>query len=104
MIKYINKKDIVEKICLPANLYIVRIDSFNPIFNNQLNDRVRNIFKIDSEGKVIWQVFSNSDTKRDGSFQGIKMDGNNLKAYRWNGGQYDIDLETGFATPEILLK
>ena len=104
MIRHISKKDIVESLCLSNNLYIVRVDSFNSILNNDINNKVRNVFKIDNEGNVIWQIFSNSDLEQDVSFQGIRMDGNRLKGYRWNGGQYDINIETGFATPEILLK
>jgi outer membrane protein assembly factor BamB len=64
----------------------------------------QNLYLLDTNGNVIWRVSSNFD--EDGNpFTNVNLnDDNNIEAYRWNGGLYSINKETGFATPRILLK
>lgn len=38
------------------------------------------------------------------SFMNIYKIQDEYKAYRWDGGQYGLNIQTGEATPEILLK
>jgi len=63
----------------------------------------RNIFLIDGSGGVVWQVSSDFDSD-GGAFTNIFVEEGQLKAYRWDGGSYDIDFETGRAVPSRLLK
>lgn len=103
MIKFINK-DMIEKSIVFDDKYLILVNGFNPVFKNEPIERVKNIFLIDSSGKVIWRVHSNFDSEQSGIFTNIYEKDGKFKAYRWDGGQYGIDIETGFATPEILLK
>ena len=62
-----------------------------------------NVFMINSSGEVIWRICKKNDKFGD-SFTNIYEKNGEFKAYRWDGGQYNIDIKTGLATPEILLK
>jgi hypothetical protein len=78
----------------------------------------RNIYMIDESDNIIWQVQSGFDADGfSGPFTGLRMrpagfddlsrityETEALQAYRWNGGLYGIDLETGWATPLILVR
>ncbi|WJY13388.1 hypothetical protein PCO82_12400 [Pectobacteriaceae bacterium CE90] len=64
----------------------------------------QNIYFLDKDGRVIWRVSSDFDNEGN-PFTGVTLiDGNSIEAYRWDGGCYSINKETGFATPKILLK
>jgi hypothetical protein len=68
-----------------------------------LMECARNVFLIDDAGSVVWQVSSNFDSDGD-PFTNIFMEGGQLKAYRWDGGSYSVDAQTGRAVPDQLLK
>ena len=59
----------------------------------------RNIFILDDNENLVWQVKSDFDIE-DNPFTNIKygQDGS-LVTYRWDGGNYSIDADTGFASP-----
>ena len=63
----------------------------------------RNVFLIDDAGSVVWQVSSDFDSDGD-PFTNIFVEGGQLKAYRWDGGSYIVDVQTGRAVPDQLLK
>ena len=63
----------------------------------------KNIFLTDSAGNVIWQVHTDFDSN-SGSFTNIVVDGTGIKGYRWDGGSYEINLDSGKGTPELLMK
>lgn len=62
----------------------------------------RNIYMMHN-GDVVWRVRSDFD-EDGGRFTNIWMEGCNIHAYRWDGGEYGINPDNGFATPLRLLK
>ena len=67
-------------------------------------DSAKNVYRVKLDGTVVWQVHSSFDSKGD-PFTNIEIDEfNEILGFRWNGGQYHIDLETGYAQPRTLLK
>ncbi|WP_248589700.1 hypothetical protein [Dickeya zeae] len=64
----------------------------------------QNLYLLDKNGNILWRV--SCDFDGDGNpFTNVNLnDDKNIEAYRWNGGLYSINKETGFATPKILLK
>lgn len=60
----------------------------------------RNIYLLDSCGKVVWQVFSDFDDE-GAPFTHISVGADGVSAYRWDGGTYAIDLLSGFASPGV---
>lgn len=63
----------------------------------------RNIFLIDTEDNVVWQVSSDFDYD-GGAFTNITFTEGRLQGFRWDGGMYDIDLKTGKAEPGLLMR
>lgn len=63
----------------------------------------RNVFLVDSSGRVEWQVRSDYDAE-GAPFTHIFFSGDRLRAYRWDGGLYEIDLKDGRASPIALLR
>ena len=64
----------------------------------------RNIYLMDNASSIIWQIKSDFDDEGN-PFTNITQDPEgNFWAYRWDGGRYRINMETGFARPDILLK
>jgi len=63
----------------------------------------RNIFLVDANEKVIWQVRTDFDAD-SGSFTNILLETAGVKAYRWDGVMYEIDLRNGFGIPVSLFK
>ncbi len=55
-----------------------------------------NVFCIDGEDSVIWRISSDSPSKRD-SFVSIEMNGEVLKAERFFGSEFEVDIKTGVA-------
>ncbi|OCG24707.1 hypothetical protein A9G11_03375 [Gilliamella sp. wkB108] len=103
MIDYIDTQIALQIIKIDNNCQLVLIDGFNRIFNKDPLKASRNIFFINNIGQVIWRVFSKNDRFGD-SFMNIYKIQDEYKAYRWDGGQYGLNIQTGEATPEILLK
>lgn len=60
--------------------------------------RSRNIFRVDGNASVVWQVESKFDDT-GGPFTGLKNTDDGLVAYRWDGSNYHIDPATGYAVP-----
>jgi hypothetical protein len=67
-------------------------------------DITRNLYLVGVDGDLIWRVSSKFDTDA-GPFTKIESyEDGNLSANRWDGGVYDIDMKTGFATPVAFKK
>lgn len=100
MILTLNTENISSKIDLPNGSTIVLIDRIGKgdQYNNE--ELARNIFKIDADGHVEWQVRSQFDAEGN-PFTQLSY-ANGVTAYRWDGGSYSIDLDTGEATPLAL--
>jgi hypothetical protein len=64
-----------------------------------VEDVEQNIYRRDRHGKVIWRISAAPPVYPRSPFTGIGYDDQGrLLAYRWEGGQYQIDLNTGGAT------
>ncbi|GLW38810.1 hypothetical protein Pcaca04_27460 [Pectobacterium carotovorum subsp. carotovorum] len=80
---------------------------FDRLGMKNLHKRVeiaRNICLLDEQGEIVWQVSSDFDSEGN-PFTNMTLhrDGS-ITAYRWDGGNYTINTETGFATPSMLMK
>ncbi len=60
--------------------------------------RARNVQRIDSAGNVVWTIHSRFDSEGQ-PFTRLHLESGRLTAYRWDGGTYAVELDTGFATP-----
>jgi hypothetical protein len=60
--------------------------------------RSRNICRLDRQGNVVWQVISKFD-ETGGPFTHLASEGGDVVAYRWDGVNYRIDPDSGYATP-----
>lgn len=58
----------------------------------------RNIYRVRADGSIMWQVKSKFDNAASGPFTSMKYESGTLTAYRWEGGNYEIDIATGEAT------
>jgi hypothetical protein len=102
MIESLDKNKCEKVINLSQNRFIVLLNFFDLLFENNKIEAERNIFLIDSIGHIIWRV--NSENSVQGGFVDVSYSEGKLKAIGWNTGLYSIDEKTGFATPEMLLK
>jgi hypothetical protein len=66
-------------------------------------DPNRNAF-LYKEGKLVWQIQTDHDTDVYGPFTKIEYTNGKLRAFRFIGAMYDIDIDTGFATPAEFVK
>ena len=55
-----------------------------------------NVYCIDDENNVIWRISSDSPDRRD-SFVSIEMDDGILKADRFFGAEFEVDVQSGVA-------
>lgn len=92
--------DISSKIDLHDGGAIVLLNRLGKGDRYSKEEIARNVLRIDSAGHVEWQVNSQLDDEGN-PFTRIFLE-NGLSAYRWDGGSYSIDLETGAATPLVL--
>lgn len=64
----------------------------------------RNLYRLSKSEEPIWQVTSDFDSEGN-PFTNITLNNDSsLVAYRWDGGAYTIDIESGFASPFLFLK
>ena len=75
---------------------IVLLDTLGKHEKLSVADRVRNMFRLNTDSGIVWQVRSDHDTDGSGPFTSILYKNNNLRATRWIGLLYEINLETGF--------
>lgn len=92
--------DISSKIDLHDGRAIVLLNRLGKGDRYSKEEIARNVLRIDSAGHVELQVNSQLDDEGN-PFTRIFLE-NGLSAYRWDGGSYSIDLETGAATPLVL--
>lgn len=64
----------------------------------------RNIYLLDEHGETVWQVSSDFDSEGNPFTNMILHRDGSITAYRWDGGNYTVNAETGFATPATLMK
>jgi hypothetical protein len=93
----INLEGVKAKVELPDGGCVVLLDMLGKAGQYSKDQIAKNIFRLDEKGEVKWQVFSDFDS--EGSpFTRIDLQ-NGINAYRWDGGTYSVNIETGEATP-----
>lgn len=100
MTNTLNAEDISSRIDLPNGGAIVLLDRLGKGAQFSKDELARNVFRIDAAGHVAWQVRSQFDAEGN-PFTRLHY-ANGVTAYRWDGGSYNIDLDTGAATPLVL--
>jgi len=95
-----NAADISSKVDLPNGGAIVLLDRLGKGDQYSKEELARNVFRIDAEGQVEWRVRSQFDAEGN-PFTRLHY-ANGVTAYRWDGGSYSIDLDSGAATPLVL--
>jgi hypothetical protein len=100
MTQTLKAADISSKIDLPNGSAIVLLDRLGKGDQYSKEELARNVFKIDADSRVEWQVRSQFDVEGN-PFTRLHY-ANGITAYRWDGGSYSIDLDTGAATPLVL--
>lgn len=103
MNKHINLSEKYKQLNHLSGGHIVLIDRLGMEEKFGQLECARNIYFIDKNGEIMWQVTSDFDSD-GGPFTNVIDDLGELKAYRWDGGMYKIDLNTGFAMPTSLTK
>ncbi|WP_155839268.1 hypothetical protein [Hyphomonas chukchiensis] len=98
MNELLNLADIHSRVDLPKGEAVVLLDRLGKGDQYNKEDLARNVFRIDSKGHIMWRVSSAFDKLGD-PFTRLYSEDGTLTAYRWDGGSYVIDLETGSATP-----
>lgn len=96
MIDYIDRDNIEKIIVLSLSLNLV-------LTKKEIHGN-KNIFLVDKDCKTYWQIYTDFDNDESGSFTNIFLENNIAKAYRWDGGIYNINTETGKAVPDLLVK
>ena len=93
--------EVSEYLEVPDGGRILLLDRLGKSAQYSKEELSRNVFRVDKNGRVIWQVSSNFDF--EGSpFTRLHTEYHALTAYRWDGGSYVIDMATGVATPGVL--
>ncbi len=98
----INRENAEKFIKINDNNFVVLLDYFDPIFMGNKELAANNIFLLDNVGYIKWKV--HTEILVSGGFVNILIKENKLKAISWDTGLYGLDIETGLATPEMLLK
>lgn len=96
----ISHHDVSCQIDLPGGDQIVLLERLGMRERFSKVERARNVFRIDAEARVKWQIRSEFDAD-GGPFTQLRLE-KELTAYRWDGATYKVDLNTGTATPLIL--
>lgn len=99
----IDLDEISKRINLSNGVSIIMVDRLGKEKNFSSLECAKNIFAIDQEFNVIWQIYTDFDSS-SGPFTNIFLDGDILKGYRWDGGIYNIDLNSGIGTPASLAR
>lgn len=95
-----DRTDISQEIELPNGDKVVLLGRLGTGDEYSKKETARNVFLVDAVGNVKWQIYSDFDEEGDPYTQLLLKNG--LSAYRWDGGRYSVDLDTGAATPLLL--
>ncbi|KAA3667048.1 hypothetical protein FEV48_13405 [Pectobacterium carotovorum subsp. carotovorum] len=96
--------NILSRYNLPSGKKLVLLDRLGMENLYKRVEIARNIYFLDEQGETVWQVSSDFDSEGN-PFTNMTLhrDGS-ITAYRWDGGNYILNAETGFATPLTLMK
>lgn len=90
-----------EIISLPSGGTVVLVLA-SVLKDTSSDEYYRNIFRLDGDHKVVWRVHGDFDTERSGRYTKLWFDGFSLTSSRWDGGRYQINIETGRSEPAWL--
>ena len=77
---------------------IVALDEPEPTDPEQYLAYSNNVFRYAPDGSVTWQIDAGGPFDRPAPFTGIGFEENGeLTAFRWDGGVFAIDVDTGKA-------
>ena len=94
----IDLRDIHDSVDLPDGRRAIIVNWMMPNI-----DRNRNAFLF-QHGKLVWQIHTDHDTDVYGPFTRLEYTNGKLRAFRYIGAMYDIDIDTGLATPAEFVK
>jgi hypothetical protein len=103
MTKKLNVSEIFSQVDLPNGVVIVVLDRLGKGGQYSKEELARNVFRVEADGLIAWQVHSKFDADGD-PFTRLHCEKGVVTAYRWDGVIYRIDVATGEATPLILAK
>lgn len=66
-------------------------------------ERATNMCRVSAAGVRLWRVHSDFDAD-SGPFTQMKFEKERLIAYRWDGGEYAVNMDNGEATPLALTR
>lgn len=101
MIDKLNTAEISSRVDLPDGGAVVLLDRLGKSGRYNKEELARNILRINIDGNIQWTVRSQFDVEGN-PFTRLHFHEGSLTAYRWDGGSYGIDVETGVATPLVL--
>ena len=91
----IDQSEIKQQVSLANGERVVLLDRLGKY---PKEEAARNVYRLNKDGDVLWRVRSQFDNEGN-PFTRISNEQGKLTAYRWDGGTYGIDKETGNATP-----
>lgn len=103
MSHYTDVNDVDKKLDLQHGFNVVLLDRLAKENIYGSLECARNIFLVDRSKKIVWQIQTDFDAN-GGSFTNIFADEDGVKGYRWDGGTYEINLESGKGVPVAMLK
>jgi hypothetical protein len=99
----LNNAEISSQVDLPSGGKIILLDRLAKEHLYSKEEMARNIFKINKIGHLEWQIQSDFDAEGQ-PFTRLHYDNGKVTAYRWDGGVYVINIETGDAKLRILMR
>jgi hypothetical protein len=100
MSEIVNLDDVASDVELPDCDRVILFDRLGKGDQFSKVEKARNVYRVDSLGRVKWQIRSQFDADGD-PFTQLRLE-NGLTAYRWDGATYGVDLDTGEAVPLVL--
>ncbi len=100
MNKTLDVSDVQDRVELPGGDTIILVARLGQEHVFSHLEIARNVYRIDPNGNIKWTVHSEFDGDGD-PFTKLRFD-QVLSAYRWDGGSYSIDIDTGLALPQVL--
>lgn len=96
-------KGVTKSLDLPDGNHIVLLDTLAKKQELEPVECARNILLLDSDGRTIWRISSDFDNDGD-PFTNVIYEYGELRAYRWDGGMYKIDMHSGRASSNVLAR
>ena len=86
----------IKALTLPDGSKIVLLDMLAAAKITPIEDVNRNVFKLDQKGQIIWQISTPVGIYERTPYTNVYLDSTGkLKAYCWDGMEYEIDIDTG---------